>query len=200
MGFPLEFPEGFASSDTLDYEDLEAALRQWVIDGTGVTNVYFADQKMPQLSGDFAVIRIGDMLPLGAYDSQEAYTDLTADAGEEVELRVRADRELFVNVQVFTESTVGNESARALLGRLSVATGLDSVRVKLQDAGLSPFDLGKVQNIAALIGASQTGRANLDCRFYLRDTVSDYVGYIDTVETESFLGPPDSGTREDIDF
>jgi hypothetical protein len=202
MSFPITWPDSFANGLSINWEEAEDIIRAWVMAGTGYASerVWWADQKIPQGATDFAVIRFGGTIPLGAFDAHSEYTDLGADAGGEIEIRTRGDREVTVGIQIFTAAVVGNECARAKAIRLQALLGLPSIREPMVAAGVSPFDTGQIQNLSGLIGGDYAGRASLDCRFYITETVSDYVGYISEIETDSYLGPPDLGTADGMDI
>ncbi len=202
MPFPLTFPDPFANDFSLNWEDVEDAIRAWVLTGSGFeeSRVWWRNQKIPQGQTDFCVIGLGELIPLGAFDGHETLTDLTRDDGQEIEIRVRGERELRVTVQTFSDAVTGNGAAKSVLSRIQASLGLPTIRKALNDAGLSPFDRGSITDLTALVGPNFEGRASLDCRFYLRETLSEYTGYIETVDAESYLGPPDEGTRDDIDI
>ncbi len=182
---------------------IEDAIRAWVLAGTEFDEgqVIFTQQTGARpLTGAFATIRIGGSTPVGAWDEVTQTTDLNRDAGEEIEMRVEALRELPVSVQFFGPTVVGNAAPRELAERTQLALGLPSVRTTLDAAGLSPFDVGTVKEVTMLNGTKFEGRALLECRFYVCRTLSEFAGYIETVVTRNFMGPPNEGTAEEIDI
>lgn len=185
------------------WENVEDAIRTWVKNASGLSDahVLWAEQTGARPpSGDFMTIRLGDIVPLGAVDELLELTDLDRPAGQEIELRAMGVREFHVSVQAFSAATVRGNTARAQLARVQNALRLPSFRDALDEVGLSPFDAGTVRNVTELVGTKFEGRAVLDVRFYVADTVSEFVGYIDDVETTSYMGPPDEGTLEEIDI
>lgn len=180
-----------------NWDDYEQAIRQWVIEASGLntTKVIRAEQNGPRPATPFAEVRVGDAIAVGAADAVERYYDPFADPGEEVTLVVRGLRELEVTVRVFTDASVGAESARALLEKTRTALGLDTFRDILQDAGVTVFDRGVVQHLPGVLDTRWEGRATLTVRAYVEDTVSETTGYIDSVQvTDQSVDPDDTYT------
>lgn len=174
----------------------------WVKAATGYSDsaVIWAEQSGSCPLPAFITLRLGELLALGAFDELVTETDLLRPAGTEVELRAEGLREFAVSVQAFGPSTTGNATGRAVLAKCQTALMLPSVRTALAAAGITPFDIGPVQNVTALVHTKFEGRAILEVRFYVRDSISEYTGYIETVEKTSYMGPPDSGTADAIDI
>ncbi len=169
-----------------DWRAIENALSSWVRTASGLdtAHVYFGDQNGPQpATGVFITIRLGDIVPLGAYDSIDfSNQNLGAPNGTEIELRTFAPRSFTVSLQCFSAVTVTPGAVPAtgkdILGKVQNALGLESVRYALNAAGLVPYDIGTVQNVSALLETAFEGRANLDVLFYTTDDISEFVGYI----------------------
>lgn len=182
---------------------IEDAIRAWVKTGSGLADakVIWADQTGARPAGPFVTIRIGDLLALGAVDEVEELTDLGRPAGQEVEQRVVGLREFPVSVQAFGPAVAGAGTAREYLSKVQTALALPSVRDALEAAGVSSFDQGVVRTVNELVGTKYEGRAILECRFYLLESVSEFSGYIETVEATSYMGPPlGPGTKDGIDI
>lgn len=167
------------------WETVENSIRAAVRDALGLPDgsVIWADQDGTRPAEPFATVKLGTLVSLG----QDATThdfDSGRPAGEEIEITVRGVRELPVSVQVFAPSTTGNGSAFAILSKLPGRLRLASVRDPLTLAGLSPFDVGGVQNLGQLLGPAFAGRATCDVRFYVADDVSERTTYIETVEID----------------
>jgi hypothetical protein len=47
---------------------------------------------------------------------------------------------------------------------------------------MSPYDVGHVQNLGALLGTEFDGRAQFDVSLYVSETASEFDTYIETVE------------------
>lgn len=181
---------------------LEDALHAWVVAGSDLaaSHVIWSHQTgARKLDGPFATIRIGGATPIAAFDEAAEYTDLGR-TDEEIEIRVEGIRELPVTVQFFSPDVTGVDTTYELAARTQLALGLPSIRDELATAGLTVFDNGAVQNVPVLIGTAFEGRAVLEVRFYAMRTLSEFVGYIDTVNTRDFMGPPEEGTAELVDI
>lgn len=181
---------------------IEDALRAWAKAGTALTDakVIWSEQTGARPAAPFVTLRIGDVIPLSSVDEVEELTDLDADPGEEVELRAGGFREFTLSLQAFAATVTGANTAREYLTKAQTALALPSVRAALFAAGIAPFDTGTVQTVNAVVGTKFEARAVLEVRFYVHDTVSEYTGFIEEVESTSYMGPPDSGTRGDIDI
>lgn len=184
------------------WSGIEDALRTWAKTASGYPDarVIWADQTGARPTGNILTLKISDVSIVGLMDEVTENTNLSRPAGKEIELRADGIREFTVTLQAFTSETVSASAATMALARCQTALGLSSVRSALSAAGCSPFDVGPVQNVTALNHALFEGRAILRVRFYTRESLSDYVGYIAAVNTESYLGPPDSGARATIDI
>ncbi len=189
---------------SLAWSTFEAALRTWIKTGSSLTDEYvrFADQKVAKpTSGSFITVRVGDLIHTAGVDERRRTASVTV--GAEVVHTVTGLREVVVSLQAFSAATVGSDSARALLGRVQAALGLDSVRFAFHAAGCSCFDSGTVKSLSVAVPGNQTvfeGRAVLEARFYVVETVAETSTYIETVERpKDYTGPP-LGTVDNIDF
>jgi hypothetical protein len=201
MPFPFEFGGQFGDPQT--WQMREDAIRAWVkaCSGFGNSQVIWAEQTGARpAESDFITIRIGDIVALGAVDEQIEEFDDSRPAGEEVEERVIAMREFSVSVQMFSNKSIGNGTSRFVMSKVQCGLGLPSIQSSFDDVGISVFDRGQIRNVAELVGTKFEARAVLEVRFYAVETTSEFVGYIDSVEADSYMGPPDLGTREDIDI
>jgi hypothetical protein len=184
------------------WDTIEAAIQNWVVAGSGYASgkVIWANQNGVQPGLNFITMSLGDILPVGGPDPGYYLTNLSRPAGQEVEEHVSGLRSFGVTLEVTTSATTGTAASRAILSRVQTSLGLESVRSSLALAGATPFDLGTVRSLPVLLGPAWAGRAVLEVRFYTREEMSAYHPYIDDVDIESFMGPPDSGTRDDIDI
>lgn len=186
----------------MSWATIQNGLQAWVKSATGFddAHVIWADQSGPRPDAPFIDLRIGTTIPLGAIDELSDNTDLTRDPGSEVELRATCVQEFHLTVRCFTAATLDDSAATALLGRARLALTLPSIRDALETAGVTIFDRGEVQNVSVLKDVKFEGRAMLDVGCYTLEAVSEFVGYIDEVDTVSYLGPPDLGTDDEIDI
>ncbi len=189
MPLTLGFPFDMGTS----WSDVEDAIRQWVIAGSGLSasKVIFADQNGRAPSGTVITIKLGDPIPVGQ-DCIESLTDLDRDAGEEIEHRTMGVREFAVTLQAFTADTSGSGTARAWLSKIQAALRLPSISATLHGVGISAFDIGRIQVVNQVVEADFEGRAILEVRFYANESVSEFDGYISQVNV--------SDLDLDIDF
>jgi hypothetical protein len=174
------------------WEALEDAVRAWVVAATGLAadRVYFADQDLPVSEiAPRVSIRIGDLVQVGQ-DSWDHDYDPGRGAGQEVEIRAKGMRTLAVDLQAFAPTTVGaGVTARSLLATAQAMLSLPSVRTALNDAGLGLLEQGTVQRIPQPRQAMQEDRATLSVRFCVSQSVSERLGYIETVIPTYGEGP-----------
>ncbi len=198
----LDGTETVALSFNDIWPGIEDALRTWVKSSTGLDDdhVIWSDQTGKRPTNAYATLRIGALVPIGSVDEVAMITDLGQSAGREIELKVTGSRRFNVSVQLFTPATVSGSSALALLANVQLALGLPTVRQSLADAGITPFDSGAPQNVSALSGTKFEGRSTLEVGFYTLATASEYTGFIEHCTPENYMGPPDLGTRDDIDI
>lgn len=186
---------------------IEDALRAWVMTATGydAAHVIFSEQTAAEAGGarpskPYATIRLGDVVKVGIVDKQESVFNGARPNGQEWALTATGLREFRGYVQVFSDSTTGDHTARAMLTRAQLALSLSSVRATLRNAGCSAFDEGAVQNLTAVVGTAFESRAAMDVGFYTMLRFTEYVGYFATFDLKNYMGPPKLGTRNAIDI
>jgi hypothetical protein len=186
----------------MNWPTVEAALIAWVQGAAGLADgfVVWSHQNAPAPGFSFGSLHLSEIRPAGGPDPLYYLTDLDRDEGEEVEERVSALRIVTLTVQMHSSGVTGATTARALLSRVQTALSLDLYRSALETAGLTPFDIGVVRSLPVIVGANWTGRAVIEVRFYAREELSAYHPYIDEVESVSYMGPPDEGTKDEIDI
>lgn len=185
----------------INWQTVEQAIRTAVKAGTGLADaaVYFSPQDGARGDAPFVTIRLGGAQSLGSVDEVQETTDLTQ-VGSEIETKVVGQREFSVSIQCFTPKAVKDDSAKARLSRLQTYLSLPSVVDTLANAGLSVYDLSEVREISTVLDTKFEGRAILELRCYVAETATERIGYIDEVEFKSYMGPPDSGTKENMEF
>jgi len=170
------------------WETLEDAVRTWVVNATGLAanRVYFADQDLPTSEAVPRIsIRLGDLVQVGQ-DSVDHDYDPSRPAGQEIEIRAKGMRTLAVDLQSFAPTTVGSgTTARSVLAAAQAALSLPSVRTTLNSAGLGLLQQGTVQRIPSNALAQVEDRATLSVLFAVAQSVSERLGYIQTVVTMS---------------
>lgn len=167
--------------------DVEDALRAWVKASTGFDNehVFFSDQKVPRPSGPYVTIRLGSVGMLGAVDPIEVKDAASPTAGAEIELQVRALREVSVGIQVWNAPAVAVSPALTAVGiasKIQVGLSLPSVRDAFAVACVSVIDMGSIQNLSSLLGTDFDGRSSFDVRCYVMLSASEFTTYIEKFE------------------
>lgn len=166
------------------WETLEDAVRTWVVAATGLAadRVYFADQDLPVSEVAPRVsIRLGDLIPVGQDGFDHDY-DPSRPAGEEIEIKAKGMRTLAVDLQAFAPTTVGpGTTARSVLAAAQAHLSLPSVRTTLNSAGLGLLQQGTVQRVPQPRQAMQEDRATLSVLFAVSQSVTERLGYIETV-------------------
>lgn len=195
------------------WQDIEDALRVWVKTSTGYADsqVIWADQTARRPEGDFITLKLTDVISFTGPDELLQLQDLSR-VGEEIEAQVMGRREFGVSLQAFSSAVCSpgslvnpfplgfsDATARAALARCQLGLSLPSVRDTLAAEGATPFDIGSVQNLTALVGTKFEGRALLEVRFYCTMTISEFTTYIEHVNTTDYIGPP-NGTWDGIDI
>lgn len=177
------------------WTQIEDALTAWVRTASGLADgkVIFAEQDVPEPALPYVTVRIGPVLPVGQ-DELSTTTDLGRAAGQEIEMKVTGVREFSVSIQSHTDQTTGAGTSRETLAKIQTSLKLPTVRDGLNAVGLSPFDIGQIQNVSLLVQTKFEHRSILEVRFYSNETLSEYTGYINTVSLVDYTG------NDTIDF
>lgn len=186
-----------------DWAAIENALVAWVKTATGYPDgqVIWSEQT-PTGSrpvGEIITLRVGAIESVVDLDELDATTDLGQPAGQEVLLTAKGFKRFTLGMQAYGGTSTGNGSARAVLSRCLDALSLPTVRALLAAVNISVIDTGPVSNVTTVDHARFESRALAEVQFYMLDEVAERVGYIATVEPESYIGPP-LGTTEEIDI
>lgn len=166
----------------MNWSTVQDALRSWVSAATGVAlaSVIMAEQDGPRPTKPFATIRVSGIRRLGAFDGSAATTTAgTPDPGEEVTLTTGGHRELGVSVNVFTVPTQGASCAFALASKLHAQADTEGVRATMKAAGASLFEVAPVRNLNDVFRTAMEGRAQVDARLYVTESVTELTTYIE---------------------
>lgn len=166
-----------------DWGAVQDAIRAWVKTASGLADgaVIWSHQDGPRPSRPFMTVRLTAITATGD-DWVESLYDGDRPAGQEIEKRVTGTREITVSVQAYTGSSTGSSTATALLTKVQIALALPSIRAALNDAGIGVLSRGSVTDLSAVLEDKFEGRAALEARFTTTDDISEYIGYIETVE------------------
>jgi hypothetical protein len=167
---------------SFDWTEAEEAVHTWITAASSLEadKVVWLYGGQPRPTGTF----IG-MAWDGPFDTHGEYektsTDLARDPGEEIEFKIRADKELILRLQCFSDSVTGNSSSTAILSRVKTAMRLNTHNANLNTAGLHPFSVQNISYLPEIIGAGFEARATLDLNFFIVEELVEYTGYIQTV-------------------
>lgn len=178
----------------MQLQPIENAIRAWVKMATGLSDpqVYFDHQNVPQpQSAPFVTISIAESGTTLGLPEIDRTTNLALPAGTEVQQAGTSIWDISILFQAFAENTVtysagglpntSGLTAVELLAKVQLALNLESVHDPLNDAGISPYEYGVVRRLDAVIETGFEGRAVLEMKCYVADTVTEGVGYIDDV-------------------
>lgn len=175
---------------------VQDAIFDWTKAASGFADglILWRDQDDPSPVSDFIVLHLTGPFVLGQDSQSEAY-DALGPPGGEVLLGVEGDREVGLRVEFFTSATASGTDAMARAGSFVTACQLPTKREILRAAGLSLFDLGRVEYAPSVQEAGFQGRAFVDMRLYLRDVAQERIGLIESAELtnlttgETFTAP-----------
>ena len=196
----------------MNWATIQAAIVEWVKAGSGYASgrvIWKNQSKNRPASAGAAVDHIAiQLLSLRGVGEDEVVQtqDLSrvgngsTTVGTEILHTVRADKEMTLSVQCYTTSVVGSAQALAVLSKVQTSLRLESVRSGLTTAGVCPIDAGSLEDITGILDTDYEGRAVLTCRFSVTEEVTEFSTWIEHCDPESYMGPPDGGTSEDIDI
>lgn len=163
----------------MNWDDVGDAIQQAVSLSSGVTTVWkYQNMNAPALP--YVAISIGSMLALGI-DYTRASFDITRPNGQEFKFEVKGIREIALEIEAFTASSVAGRQAAALALCSQTCQGLllTNPNSILAAQAVAPFDFGPVQWVPDVVGVGFRGRAHATVRCYARPpTVVEYAGYI----------------------
>lgn len=189
-----------------DWVSIENALQAWIKAGTGFDNrhAYWGGPNVTRpTDGPFAVLELLTRVPVGSVPEVVQSDDLGRPQGEEIELAATQMIACDFRISVFAPPARGTKpgvprgtsNAANVAEALRLSAALPSNMANLDAVGVSVFDMGQVQDVKAILGADFEGRAVLDTRIYVSSSVSEFTGYVATVESTGTLENPD-GTTE----
>lgn len=166
-----------------DWEAIEDALRQWVLDSSGYAedSVVWTDQGINRPDAPMIALTLGDLVQLGL-DSVSYETDVGGDPGLETTTTVAGPRVCTLRVQHYGGEATGNDSSRAVLARALTALSLPVVRDSLTAAGVGIIAAGPVRNIAGVQALQIEARAVLEVRFSVQDVATSLGTYVETAD------------------
>ncbi len=173
-----------------NWQAVQDAIFAWAVASSGYPSdrVIWRDQDGTAPLGDYLILSLlGSDTVEGPF--RHYRTDPLKPPGQEVILTVGGTRSALIEAQVLTSQTITATDALATAERMRTRTQLPSVRATLLSAGISPFDMGTVQQVNQVRAANFVGRAVLTYRAYLADLVEERGTYIQKIEaTETGSG------------
>ena len=175
----------------------EEAVAAWLATATGlpcrdddtasvVSRIIPKFAQTPNLPMPYLTYLVPPPLSTGREEQRKVF-DPNQPEGLEVQVTSIFRGELTVTVNVYTERARGGPDADGFLSaggyihRVQQHLGLQSVRDQLRCAGLVLIDRGTPRDFSSLAGAVGQGRAVLEVRFRVTDTIAEGEGYISTV-------------------
>jgi hypothetical protein len=167
----------------LDWTAIENALHAWLAASTGLAaaNVIWSNQSNPQPARPYVTMKMLDLGHVGRDALTHAY-DPTAVPRAELTTTVDGRRELTIAVQVFSASTTGAATARALLTKAQTALSLPGVQSVLSAAGLAILNEGRITDLTELLETRWQSRASVDVQFNCVDSAQETTGFIESVD------------------
>lgn len=181
-------------ADSVDIKLFEDAIRAAVLAGSGLTDgqVIFRDQYADAPAGEYVTVATDGPETIGWQKAVSQSFD-AGQVGQEVGLSMQGPAEMRVALQGYSGPTTGDGNAQATLQKVKMYLQTPSARAVLNAAGIGIFDFGKVQRIPRVYGASMEGRASLELRCYVNESVVDRAGYITQVDGGAPDTPPAAG-------
>lgn len=143
--------------------------------------VVWAWQNTPQPATPYVKLSMPSIETLGI-DWITRTFDASRPAGQEYKIEVSGNREVPIEMQVFTDSTADGLSAQFLAEQIKTSLQLPTIRAILTRLGISPFDPQRINYVPTVVGANFRGRATCTIRCYMpAQSVAEYIGYIQTI-------------------
>jgi hypothetical protein len=172
-----------------DFPAAEVAIRNWLVSGSGLSSVIFANQNGSQPAFPYASVRIDGPFPVASLDEELQDYSAARPAGMEVNRYLMGERELVAYCQIFTQPVVNTGTAREYASKAVTALRAPAIADALRAAGLFVRTRSPIQNLDLVKAAGFEGRAAFDVTFGCvddtkSDTTTNAVGYITTVDLD----------------
>ncbi len=171
-----------------DATTIQNAIHAWLSAATGLPCVWEKQNGLPQRPASYVSMDLGTMTGVGGDVLTHDYS-AARPLGQEVEVTAEKSGEWVLKVQAFLELQPGQtgDMAVALLSKAVARLALPSVRDSLHAAGMGVVDVGSVLNLTGLASVKWQGRATVDVRLSVIESVSERVGYFATAEVTTVL-------------
>ena len=177
------------TSTAIDLEGFQDAVHEWFHQETGLRTVW-RTQTAPQIPYPFGSLKmIAGPSPLNDFaEERQGTDDLSRPLGEEIELNTYVPCTVTISCQAFVgvpdARNPGWNAYRYLLEAMSSLFS-NSVCDTLRYKGITVLEVAELQNLDEVIEDSSVSRANLDVRFGIVLTRTEYTGFIETVHIKS---------------
>jgi hypothetical protein len=172
-------------SNPINMETFENAIHSWFSDSIEST-VIWSYQSAPRPKYPFGSLEI-IAGPIAASPAREnrTTTDLGRDPGEEIEIETTVPCTITVRGQAYVNLTDSREpqyNAMNLVTRAQSRLHLPSVQQDFYDANISVINDNGVENISEVLNDAFVSRAALTVAFGATLSLSEFTGYIKTVQ------------------
>jgi hypothetical protein len=174
-----------------DWKTIDDALYDWIVGELGV-DVIWANQNVPQPAYPYVTLMRSGTEEVSSLDETRETTDLTAAAGEEIELETTGPREITLTVTAHaepceTEGLAAGKSGVDLLSKAQSSLGKLSVLDALGVAGVALIERLPVLDTSVVVNARWISQASMEVRLRVTASMTEQTGYIDKVELSSTI-------------
>ena len=174
-------------------EAFENAVQAQVVAATGFSGskVIWANQTRDRPTRPFVELAFLKEETTNFTEQYQADT-VGSPEGEELTLYSKEHVEPTIQVRVFSNDVVGNNTARNIAKKIRAYLGRDSVQYAL--GAVAVVNRGTVRDISLVLETEHEGRAILDLKFRLSQIEEETVTYIQTVTVETNVTSTDETT------
>jgi len=141
----------------------------------GQAQVVFANQNARAPNEDYVTVKPDGPFSVGTGKALVESYDNTQPQGQEVGKTYQGPAEMRLSIQAFT---VGFENAIPILEAIQMAFQTRPVLDALETAGITVIDHGRIQSVPKVYGSDMEGRAVLEMRLYVQQSITVRTGYI----------------------
>jgi len=177
-----------AVESPIDMEAFENAVHEWFSTNTGLMTIW-RQSSSPQPERPYgSLLRVAGPVAISPHWEVRASTDLSREAGKEIAQEACVPCRITISCQAHVAQPDGsnpNQNAEFYINKAQSSLSLPSVGVTFKAANISVLQPGEVQNLNQIVEDSFESRANIDVIFGASLSLTEYVGYIKTVQVKS---------------
>ncbi len=177
-----------AVASPINMETFENAVHEWFSTNTGLMTIW-RQGSAPQPERPYgSLLRIAGPVAVSPHWEIRNSTDLTRAAGREVAQEACVLCRITISCQAHIAQPDGsdpNQNAEFYINKAQSSLSLPSVGAVFRAANMSVLQPGEVQNLNQIVEDSFESRANIDVIFGASLSLTEYIGYIKTVQVES---------------